>query len=474
MQSHTPSFWHLTPSLVCTSHHGQTDLNEILEISLTGFELPHSSYDGKLKNIFSTVIKSHSFNDRDYPYRLMPFVTGKAGTYTNVPVYAFNPLNLHPCCYGGNDCTVSGLSSQAIDCNRRAGRNARVDITITEAPCTVGDVSNTFSAPEQRYIWNHPNNVATNPDANKCGYVSNVVVREKGSGYMEGDILYIPGGISESDVGGQWIEQVLPDYNFNIYFQLTKNNIEVLTKNETTDMNCIGYTWRGSSATYPQSKCILWSKTPDLGKFEEETPENEFEKADLVNGAYVYRGYAAPPETTSDVNFDRNNPSSRFCSLDNNQCDYNTGTNTCINIDWPTSAQCNAFDWNSTVHYAGPGYVPIQIEQMNANVDSWREYDFGYTEGQRTRTYLKIQPRGDWVTRRCGYADEDDTPTTSYNLVSIPTSDTSVYHETVFPDGISQSNVYKIVIPYKTEDENGENKIDTDRFHTTEINFFAD
>ena len=78
-----------------------TDLNEILEISLTGFELPHSSYDGKLKNIFSTVIKSHSFNDRDYPYRLMPFVTGKAGLYTNIPVYAFNPLNLHPCCYGG-------------------------------------------------------------------------------------------------------------------------------------------------------------------------------------------------------------------------------------------------------------------------------------------------------------------------------------------------------------------------------------
>ena len=35
--------------------------------------------------------------------------------------------------------------------------------------------------------------------------------------------------------------------------------------------------------------------------------------------------------------------------------------------------------------------------------------------------------------------------------MSIPTSDTSVYHETVFPDGISQSNVYKIVIPYKTE-----------------------
>ena len=275
-------------------------------------------------------------------------------------------------------------------------------------------------------------------------------------------------------MGGQWIEQVLPDYNFNIYFQLTKDNIEVLTKNETTDMNCIGYTWRGSAATYPQSKCILWSKTPDLGKFEEETPENEFEKADLVNGAYVYRGYAAPPETTSDVNFDRNNPSSRFCSLDNNQCDYNTGTNTCINIDWPTSAQCNAFDWNSDVHYAGPGYVPIQIEQMNANVDSWRVHDFGYTEGQRTRTYLKIQPRGDWVTRRCGYANEDVAPTTSYNLVSIPTSDTSVYHESVFPDGISQSNVYKIVIPYKTEDENGENKIDTDRFHTTEINFFAD
>ena len=40
--------------------------------------------------------------------------------------------------------------------------------------------------------------------------------------------------------------------------------------------------------------------------------------------------------------------------------------------------------------------------------------------------------------------------------MSIPTSDTSVYHETVFPDGISQSNVYKIVIPYKTEESDNE------------------
>ena len=59
-----------------------------------------------------------------------------------------------------------------------------------------GDVSYSASAWYRiplghQYIWNHPNNVATNPDANKCGYVSNVVVREKGSGYMEGDILYI-------------------------------------------------------------------------------------------------------------------------------------------------------------------------------------------------------------------------------------------------------------------------------------------
>ena len=52
-----------------------------------------------------------------------------------------------------NDCTVSGLSSQAIDCNRRAGRNARVDITITEEPCTVGGVTNTFLSNIKEVSW---------------------------------------------------------------------------------------------------------------------------------------------------------------------------------------------------------------------------------------------------------------------------------------------------------------------------------
>ena len=356
----------------------------------------------------------------------MPFVTGRTGTYTNVPLYAFNPLNLHPCCYGGNDCTVSGLSSQAIDCNRRAGRNARVDITISDSYCNQA-ISN------HEFMWNHPN-FNNNADANICGYVSNVVVREKGSGYKEGDILYIPGGISESDTGGQWIDQVLPDYNFNIYFQLSKDNIEVLTKNETTDTNCIGYTWRGDAAGAGESKCILWTKTPDLGRFEEETPENEFEKAELINGAYVYRGYAAPAETTSDVDFNKNNPSSRYC--DSGGCNF--ASNNCEN-DWPDDPECNAFKWNSNVHYAGPGYVPVSIPSsgLSDSKPSWRVNDFGYVSGKKTRTYLKIQPRGEWVTRRCGYSGS--SPTDSYNLVSIPTSDTSIsdtdVSETVFPTG---------------------------------------
>ena len=154
-------------------------------------------------------------------------------------------------------------------------------------------------------------------------------------------------------------------------FSILENNaLPSAIRNDTTDVSCIGYTWRGSHTPDDES-CLLWTKVKSIGIYQEPTPENEFRgyaaygNAEIVNGHYVYRGWAPPRNdgTCVDVITGDINPvvekqcSKVFTSQTVTEWDgdYNHPHDNLPGSAGKTSINGGSPSW---VHYAGPGYVP--------------------------------------------------------------------------------------------------------------------